>query len=382
MIKVDFIDSSEVTTERIYQWDIGRKLKISNVGSAIAPVVHFCNKKSENALAVESKISGDFYIASVPNTLLQEEYDITAYMYVGTEEEAKTIKVVHIPVTKRLRPETYVTTEDEDVVDFLTISAEMKSLLNGLVITEYDSNKSYIKPNIVYYNGSSYICTSETSITNILPTDTTKWGLMCESGANVSEITFSADALHFKLQNNDIVDVPLGSIEISVVETNQVMFDITRDANGVLRLGDVVIPQRKLLWSGDVLVNGGGATITFNNNYSVVDGDKLEIVWEYWNGLNIVLMNAISVGKFREYIDETVNRSYGYFHMSGVVKYDAEIGATLYGLLGGIGSSGEVPDRTYINILNKISTIGKTTNFVELNDTNYVRIKAIYKIIE
>lgn len=249
MINVDFIDSSEVTTERIYQWDIGRKLKISNTGSAIAPVVHFCNKKSEKALAVESIISGDFYIASVPNSLLQEEYDIIAYIYVGSEEEAKTIKVVHIPVSKRLKPETYVTTEDENVVDFLAISAEMKSLLDGLVITEYDSTKNYIKPNIVYYNGSSYICTSETTITNILPTDTTKWGLMCESGANVSEITFSGDALHFKLQNNDIVDVPLGSVEISVVEVNPVAFNITQDENGVLKIGDTIIVRKQLLYN-------------------------------------------------------------------------------------------------------------------------------------
>ena len=237
MINVDFIDSSEVTTERIYQWDIGRKLKISNIGSAVAPVVHFCNKKSKNALAVESVISGDFYIASVPNSLLEEEYDIIAYIYVGSEEEAKTIKVVHIPVTKRLKPETYVTTEDENVVDFLTISAEMKSLLNGLVITEYDSTKSYIKPNIVYYKGCSYICKSETTITNVLPTDTTKWGLMCESGANISQITFSDDTLHFKLQNNDIVDVPLGSIEIDIggIDTkeiiNEVLTEMSNDEN-------------------------------------------------------------------------------------------------------------------------------------------------------
>ena len=192
MIKVDFIDSSEVTTERIYQWDIGRKVKISNIGNAVTPVVHFCNKKSEKALAVESMISDDFYIASIPNTLLQEEYDITAYIYVGSEEEAKTIKVVHIPVTKRLKPETYIPSEDENVIDFLAISAEMKSLLNGLVITEYNNSNSYIKPNIVYYMGQTYICTSETNITGINPTNTTYWGLMCESGANINTITYTS----------------------------------------------------------------------------------------------------------------------------------------------------------------------------------------------
>ena len=275
MINVDFIDSSEVTTERIYQWDIGRKLKISNIGSAVAPVVHFCNKKSENALAVESNISGDYYIASIPNTLLQEEYDIIAYIYVGSEEEAKTIKVVHIPVSKRLKPETYVTTEDENVIDFLTISTEMKSLLNGLVITDYDSTKSYIKPNIVYYKGSSYICISETSITNILPTDTTKWGLMCESGANISEITFSNDVLHFKLQNNDIVDVPLGSIDTNTVEIDPVVFNITKDENGILKIGDVIIPQKKVIFDEVKSTNNGTIECYFTETLKT--GDVIEI---------------------------------------------------------------------------------------------------------
>lgn len=273
MINVDFIDSSEVTTERIYQWDIGRKLKISNTGSAIAPVVHFCNKKSEKALAVESILSGDFYIADIPNGLLQEEYDIIAYIYVGSEEEAKTIKVAHIPVTKRLKPETYVATEDENVIDFLTISAEMKSLLDGLVITEYDSTKSYIKPNIVYYKGSSYICKSETTITNVLPTDTTKWGLMCESGANVSQITFSNDTLYFKLQDNTMVDVPLGSVAVSVVEIEPVAFSITKDENDVLKFNNGVIEYKTLLYD-----NEDGAKTVGLSEFGIQAGDTLEVV--------------------------------------------------------------------------------------------------------
>lgn len=378
MINVDFIDSSEVTTERVYQWDIGQKLKISNTGSAIAPVVHFCNKKSEKALAVESVISGDFYIASVPNSLLEEEYDIIAYIYVGTEEEAKTIKVVHIPVTKRLRPETYVTTEDENVVDFLAISAEMKSLLNGLVITEYDSTKSYIKPNIVYYKGCSYICKSETNITNILPTDTTKWGLMCESGANVSDITFSGDALHFKLQNNDIVDVPLGSVGTSVVEVNPVIFDITKDENGVLKIGDVVIPQKKLLWSGSLKCEAIGGTIELNSPLSV--GDKIEIVWDYYHNSNKCwVKNGLSIGLINE-INESFNMNVSGVATTGTYPSKFAIISPQVGLL----------SSTQIGFYSNITAVGfsgtfdesEVENVIPLGFDNYLLVKAIYKIIE
>lgn len=49
--------------------------------------------------------------------------------------------------------------------------------------------------------------------------------------------------------------------------------EITKDENGVLKIGDVIIPQKKLLWSGDI--TSGTVTLTESLN----TGDVLEIEW-------------------------------------------------------------------------------------------------------
>ena len=248
MITANFLNSSEVTTDRLFQWDIGQQLKIENIGSATTPNVHFCNKKSDNALVVEIKDG----VYNIPNTLLAEEYDITAFIYVGDETEAKTIKVIHIPVTKRTKPSSYIYTTDKDVIDFMAVSAEIHSLLDGLVITPYDNTKTYKKPNMVYYMGQSYICKSDTEITGILPTDDTKWGLMCKNGANVSEITFSNDTLTFTLDSGDLIGVPLNTSPLELYKDtidNIIGLNLSQDENGVLKLGDVIIPQKKIIES-------------------------------------------------------------------------------------------------------------------------------------
>ncbi len=214
MITANFLNSSEVTTDRLFQWDIGQKIQLLNVGVSTAPKVHFCNKKSDNALVVTSTGSDGTYTAEIPNSLLAEEYDITAFIYVGSDTEAKTIKVIHIPVTKRAKPTSYVYTNNADVIDFVEVSTEIHSLLDGLIITPYDSTKSYVKPNIVYYQGQTYICKSEKP-TLLPPDDDTKWGLMCKNGANIRTITYVDENLNFTLDDGSVISIPLLSAIVS-----------------------------------------------------------------------------------------------------------------------------------------------------------------------
>ena len=217
MIIANFSNSSEVTTDRLFQWDIGQKLRLLNTESSVVPAVHFCNKKSENAIAVNGTGSGGTYEVSIPNSLLAEEYDIVAYVYITNSDESKTIKIVHIPLTKRPKPVSYVTTADDDVVDFVSTKNEIYSILNGLVVTDYNNSNTYIKPNIVCYQNHTYICKSETEITGILPTDSTKWGLMSKDGAkgadgaNITTITFDGSTFYFTLDDDSLIAIPLST---------------------------------------------------------------------------------------------------------------------------------------------------------------------------
>lgn len=57
--------------------------------------------------------------------------------------------------------------------------------------------------------------------------------------------------------------------------------EITQDTNGVLKIGDVIIPQKKVLWSkpsGMSSITDTPVTVTLSEEYAV--GDVLEIEWE------------------------------------------------------------------------------------------------------
>lgn len=58
--------------------------------------------------------------------------------------------------------------------------------------------------------------------------------------------------------------------------------EIKRDSNGVLKIGDTIIPQKVLLWSGSNACSQNSSH-TFNFSESVEDGDEIEIYGEINN---------------------------------------------------------------------------------------------------
>lgn len=101
--------------ERFYQWDRGRKLEVTEEG---IDQVHFTNKLVADTL--DSAIVNDVYkmsgmrVVDVPNVLLQQPYNITAYAYV--EQADREFTQVHevIGVVPRPRPADYRVGEDGD----------------------------------------------------------------------------------------------------------------------------------------------------------------------------------------------------------------------------------------------------------------------------
>lgn len=111
MLEINFTDSiSEYSTENLFQWDNNQLLKISGVSFEVAPVVHFANKKSDKALVVQSTLNtvDSTLTVNIPNTLLEEKYDIIAYIYKYDGDSGQTIVIIHIPVTPRIQPDDYI----------------------------------------------------------------------------------------------------------------------------------------------------------------------------------------------------------------------------------------------------------------------------------
>lgn len=129
MISVNFTSDVEniVATEHLYQWDNGQKLSISGVGTTAD--IHFANKKSEKALVVTPTVTSGAMVAPIPNSLLAEPYPILAYVYVPSDDGARTLKSVTIVVEARKQPSDFVLTEDEGITTLESISARANEVL-------------------------------------------------------------------------------------------------------------------------------------------------------------------------------------------------------------------------------------------------------------
>lgn len=305
MIDVKFEEGiNDLTTENLYQWDTYQTLKISGINfGSVTPKVHFANKKSTVALVVSGVFTDDGGVkVSIPNSLLTEKYDILAYVYTNTGLTGKTIKSITIPIISRLKPSEYTQPTDEDIAQIEAIELEAKVIIDGLTASEYSSTEKYKRPNIVYYELGSYMCLSNTEITGVLPTDSTKWQKLAQ-GVRITGISVNDDG-YMVVTCNDGASFNVGFRTKNVTTANANDFPalgITRDSNGVLRIGDTIIPQKVLIKNDTKLYCNTGDKINVPglNYYDtaeiefILDANEQELL--YHKGKNeFMLSNTIS----------------------------------------------------------------------------------------
>ena len=311
MINVKFTDDiNDLVTENLYQWDTYQTLKISGINfDSITPRVHFANKKSKEALVVKAILKSDGTAeVSIPNSLLTEKYDILAYIYTNTGLTYKTIKSITIPVISRLKPSEYVQPSDEQIAEIEEIELQAKLILSKLYASEYKSNEKYSRPNIVYYNHSSYMCISDIEISGVLPTDKSKWQLMAE-GAIVTSLTKNSDGnLVFNFSNGTSFIIDITAKDVHLVDNDDIpALNLTsEDVNNVKNP-----PNPKKLECAKIIVNDDLAT------YNITE-----------TGLYVVVTRGnLSDGTFKTYRTDLIaipNLSLHSLSNSGLVMYNEE----------------------------------------------------------
>lgn len=148
MLSAMCLDSQGRSIYHLTQWDTNQKLIIEDEYSVGGkpPTVHFCNKNSEIALGVASEISNGKIVADIPNMLLEEPYNIIAYIFVVDSvdvKSGKTVETINIPVRPRPKPSDYVFTDNVDVIylsDLIAQVEQLKKDMNNLAIEV----KSYV----------------------------------------------------------------------------------------------------------------------------------------------------------------------------------------------------------------------------------------------
>lgn len=138
MISPYFFDEDGHTINNLTQWDNNQKLilEVSDEFQSIAPKIHFCNKNSKKALVVQSIISNNQIIADIPNSLLEEPYNITAYVFLIKQDSGKTIVTIDIPVRKRPKPDDYEYKENIHVIYLTDLIQTVEELNRNVTSAE------------------------------------------------------------------------------------------------------------------------------------------------------------------------------------------------------------------------------------------------------
>lgn len=135
MFEVTCLDAYGNSINSFTQWDVDQKVVITLDGCDsnyldIAPEVHFCNVKRDEALIVRSTVSNRNTItAFVPNQLLQEPYPLLVYVYLTDSVDVssqRTILRTEIPVRKRAKPSDYLYVENIERITAEMIKEEIE----------------------------------------------------------------------------------------------------------------------------------------------------------------------------------------------------------------------------------------------------------------
>ena len=103
---------------------------------------------------------------------------------------------------------------------------------------------------------------------------------------HITNGTANIEIAHVKISNGSISEIikVINQIkytsEMTVENSKKVNnLEIKKDENGVLRIGDIIIPQKKLLWQDSVNVAGNSDTRILSDT-SIVNGRLIEVVFK------------------------------------------------------------------------------------------------------
>ena len=126
------------------QWDYGQELRIYGLQLPDPIEVHFAPDHVNVALVqIGHTLEDGGTSVEIPDDMLEEGRDITAYVYLCDEKQGETIKTIHLPVKSRQRPEPYnrpngsrntieeILAELAGKADDLTLQEDILQLMSG-----------------------------------------------------------------------------------------------------------------------------------------------------------------------------------------------------------------------------------------------------------
>lgn len=109
MLEAIFISGiDEIKISGLTQWDRGQMVQIICPDLPSAFQVHFAKRKEKTTVVVQAESSGNAAIVAIPDILLQEPFDLYAYLYFDEGLTGETVKTIRFPIKPRQKPDDYV----------------------------------------------------------------------------------------------------------------------------------------------------------------------------------------------------------------------------------------------------------------------------------
>lgn len=142
-----------------WQWDLDRQLV---VGEDTCGEVHFCNGTTETALVCEIYQQDGQRLVNVPNILLQDARELTAYLYRKGSDGSLTRHQQTFPVVARNKPDGYVYTETE-VKTWTALEERVKALEKNALPDDAEQLAMLIEADMLpaIYDSNGAILTDE-----------------------------------------------------------------------------------------------------------------------------------------------------------------------------------------------------------------------------
>lgn len=140
MIKANFNAYDSYVTDSLYQWDLNQVLSVSGLNLTVAPEVHFSNAILGKSLVRQAELDKGVVNVNIPNSLLQNDLDILAYVGLYEGSTFKVIETVRIPVIKKEKPEDYKIENDEEIYSFNELENKIVNAKDDM--RKYADNKN------------------------------------------------------------------------------------------------------------------------------------------------------------------------------------------------------------------------------------------------
>ena len=125
------VENNKYTVESLYQWDLNQVLEIYGLSLESIPEIHFTNNAMDRAIVKQSTMDDNGVIrVTIPNSLLQTPYKITAYVCTYEGSAFKSLYKIVIPVEARNKPNDYtLSVTDDEVYSFNALENKIENEL-------------------------------------------------------------------------------------------------------------------------------------------------------------------------------------------------------------------------------------------------------------